>query len=943
MSFRSKFSGVPAFLAFAAFVPAVLGEGTAGASSVLGGFESLPAELGGDFSLGETDPFDVEPIPAQVLARKGRFEGKIFISANGAEDGELSAAFDIAKWLGRVMEISAEIPVETEDPAPRSLAEIPTGIYIGNTRAAAALGIFAPAGEGETSLIETRGNAVFIVGKTPAAVQSAAAQFLREVLGISFVWPGDDGAEWTPRDEIAFPRVRIETLPAFPWRLIGCGNDEWRVHLGFGEIPRFSHNLHSIFTPELYEKQPQLAPIVHGVRRANIAGWRAPQPNLADTAAVPAAVAAAKKYFEKNPAAPMFSLGVNDSTNWDESADSADAYGMLRFYRNLPNRSDYYFKFVNRTAEAFAADAALAGKSVGAIAYLDVQQAPSFPLRENVVPVLCADRSMWVFPEFKIEDKELIRRWAASGVRTWGVYDYYYGSPYVFPRVFLEEEAEAIKFLHEAGAKIFYAECGPIAAFDAPKIWLAAELLRNPEADASAILDDYYEKAFGEAASAMKHFYACCGEIWKEQGGQTRWIKAWNNENAAEIFPAEKLRTLSAALSEAVSAVRNAGERAAGMRADAQNVFAGTTAQKGSGNADSAGIDAQLAAADYELARSRRIAARLAQIADALRRAEKFSQSYFARKQLSQAGEDFEGTLNALLSNAWRSEEIFDRTAFTAHTGRADISKIAFADPRPAALSRVLEFLKNAKETDEKMQVERALERVFAAAVRSRTEFPEEKSAAVRSAAGTNFVDAEPAGTSDNSLALAREAADARLQLIAEAVPFFDVAPAFREDFEAENFSAFAPGDWRAGKNLTYPGSWRPILSAAENLEFGPSENAPHGGKTALRVAGKAERAELVRTFSCPAGKKVLAQVYARGNVSCGAISALELEFFGANGKALLRTSDALFVGKTQNWRRLIALGEAPAGTRGVRVHLYVGDQAEEDETFFDDFSLTHF
>ena len=382
----------------------------------------------------KVDPFEVEPPRERFLARNGRVFAKIYLSADGAKSGEISAALDVAEWLARVAGAKAEIPVETEIENPRSLADVPTGIYVGATRLAARLGIFAPAGLGETCVVETRGNAVFIVGKTPAATRIAAGEFLRRVLGVDFVWPGDDGAEWTPLGEIPFPRGSFSIVPAFAWRLVGVRDAAWSAHLGFGALPQFSHNLGAVFSKEIYAERPELAPEVFGARRPNFSGGYAPQPNLTSAAALDVAVAAAEKFFEKNPDAPLFSLGINDATNWDESAASEEAYGALSFFRNLPNRSDYYYGFVNRAAEKI--EAACPGKGVGVIAYMDVQNAPSFPVRGNVVPVLCADRSMWVFPEFKREDKALIRRWARSGAELWGVYDYYYGSPFLFPRLF---------------------------------------------------------------------------------------------------------------------------------------------------------------------------------------------------------------------------------------------------------------------------------------------------------------------------------------------------------------------------------------------------------------------------------------------------------------------------------------------------------------------------
>lgn len=826
------------------------------------------------------DPFEIEPLRERFLARNGRVFGKIFLSATQTDPGDMSAAFDLSTWLTRVAGASEEVPVEMETENPTSLAELPTGIYIGNTQAAEKLGIFAPVGDGETYVIETRGNAVFIVGKTPMATRIAVGEFLRQVLGIEFVWPGDNGAEWSPRDEIPFPRVRIEHVPAFAWRLIGTRDADWNIHLGFGELPRYSHNLGNIFNKAVYAEKPVLAPEVFGKKYTDYTGYYAPQPNLKNPAAVDVTLEAAKEFFEKNPDAPMFALGINDTTNWDESLESEKAYGRISFYRNLPDRSNYYYDYVNRAADAVRR---FNGKSVGAIAYMDVQNTPSFPMRKNVVPVLCADRSMWIFPEFKADDKALMRRWARSGVEAWGVYDYYYGTPFLFPRLFFKEQAEAIKYVHALGGKIFYAECGAVVAFDAPKVWLASQLFRNPEADPDKILVDYYAKTFGLAAPAMKKFYDFCCEVWKNQGGQCRWIKGWNNENSIELFPPEKLAKARILLDAAFDALPKI--------------------------ADESAISP----------RERRIRSRLNEVSDALTRAEKFSESYFARKALAIAPADsFENVISMLKNPAWRYEEIYDDAAFSRLPHRANIGAYSISDPRPAALQRIRDFLKKTENPEEKKQLNRALERVFDSAQRSRADLEPENSAVL-------------------------SAVDKRLRLILESLPAASAEPGVIETFEPDDFVPYAPGDWRAGKNLSHPKGWRCIVAAAEKTEISPSRKSPHGGNAAFRVAGESERVELVRTSHIVPGKKVLAQVWARGNVSVGSVSYICIDFLDARGKSISHTIASLPVGETKDWIRLAALDEAPEGSCFSRISLYVGLQGPGDESFFDDLTVTVF
>lgn len=841
-------------------------------------------DVGAEY-LSETDfvdPFEVEPLRERFLARNGRCFGEIFLSADSTEDGDISAALDLEEWLRRVAGLKEEIPITIEKEDVYSLADVPTGIYIGNTKISEKLGIYAPVGEGETYVIETRGNAVFIVGSTPMATRIAVGEFLREILGVEFVWPGVDGAEWTPRSEIPFPRLAIHHVPAFAWRLVQTRDETWNIHLGFGSLPHFSHNLGRIFSEDIYEKEPGLAPEVLGRKISKFTGNYAPQPNLVHPSAVSVAAAAAAKYFEENPRAPMFALGINDTTNWDESAASEEAYGQLSYYRNLPNRSDYYYSFVNRVAKVI--DEKFEEKKLGAIAYMDVQQSPTFPMRENVVPVLCADRSMWVFEDFKKEDKALMLRWANSGVEYWGVYDYYYGSPFLIPRLFLEEEAEAIKYVHEHGGQIFYAECTPVVPFDAPKVWLASQLLRNPEGDPQKILDAYYEKTFGPAAEEMKMFYDFASEMWRNQGGQYRWIKGWNNENSVEIFPESALDSLRRLWLNAADAI---------LKGDSVNLSE---------------------------ARRTRILARLEAVNGALSRLEDFAHSYFARKVLSNTqADDPVDAIEALKSPAWRYEEIFDDSKFSEQKWNANISFYPVSDPRPGALIRILECMKKTENAQERELFNRGLERLFRTAQKNRS---------MESAAEGKILVAP---------------ADKRLRILAESVPAFDAKPDTEEGFEAESFVNSTPGDWRAGKNLSYPKGWSCVLAAAEKFEMGPSKDNPHSGNTAFRIGGCAERMEIAKNYRVTPGMKVLAKVFARGTVSCGSVSYLCIEFLGKNQRKLSRTLESLPVGATPDWRRLVALGEAPEGAVQARVSLYVGLQGEDDVSFFDDLTVSVF
>jgi hypothetical protein len=86
-----------------------------------------------------------------------------------------------------------------------------------------------------------------------------------------------------------------------------------------------------------------------------------------------------------------------------------------------------------------------------------------------------------------------------------------------------------------------------------------------------------------------------------------------------------------------------------------------------------------------------------------------------------------------------------------------------------------------------------------------------------------------------------------------------------------------------------------------------------------------------------------LAQVYARGHVSVGSVSYICIDFLDAKGNSLTHTIASLPVGETKDWRRLVALDEAPARACFAKISLYVGLQGPEDESLFDDLTVTVF
>ncbi len=701
-------------------------------------------------------------VEEKFLASDGRFVGEIYVPSD-IDIEELQAAEDLAEWIGRVCG-TEKISIRLEESAP---AENPRGIFFGNTRKAAREGISAPVSGVDSFAIVPRGNSIFFVAGTSEGLWHASARFMREVLGVEFVFPGKDGAEWTPKPSVLFPRERIQFAPAWTWRSVslgpGNGNREWALHLGFGERPQFSHNLGRIFTEDVYQKFPDLRPTWRDGKTPR----KSAQPNLSSENAVEVAASAAHNFFEKNPTAPMFSVGINDSVVWDESPESEKIYGVpMKWFRNLPDRSDYFWGFANRVADHVAETKNQHHKKISAIAYLDTQNTPSFKVSSSIVPVLCADRSMWVFPEFRAEDEELMRRWARSGAEYWGIYDYYYGMPYLSPRIFFESEAASLKFAYEHGARVFYAEISAIAPFDAPKIWLLSRLLENPAADPNEELSRFFKIAYGRSAMHMRDFFELCEKTWREQGGQCRWIKAWRNENATEIFPEKTLEEL------------------AGILKNARAQFL----------------------AEPEDDRDRRIVARLDKTQEHLSRAQAFAHSYFERKKLLEAKLDSaEEIVEVLQSPAWNFEKIYSDENFAEP--EFSPNKMRISDPRATVFIRSIDALRKMPKSEARSRAEDLISQMLPS---SRGRFPQ-----VAELEPQRLV---PAMSGAPILSKGFEPEVVR-------------SPIDGEDEDISQFVYEPQTDWRAGKKLGAPKGWKNVLAPAENAISGETNLAHSGKK----------------------------------------------------------------------------------------------------------------
>ncbi|MGI9109203.1 MAG: DUF4838 domain-containing protein [Opitutales bacterium] len=467
------------------------------------------------------------------------------------EVDEWHAARTLADWCERVTGVRPAIRHETKGERGPDLA-----IYVGKTVGAKFAGVSAPDAEGDTARRAVVGRSVYLVGNNPAATRIAVGRFCEQHLGVFFAFPGEQGAEWTARYQVGFP-LPDEFKPDFRWRQLSGLNElstDWAFSVGYGRTPEFSHALYRIFDRKVWREEPLLFPMVGGKPTEPKGVSTDPNPHLDNPRAPEIGARYAREYFRQNPGAFSVAFGVNDTFKFDDSAPSEG------WFRDRPVRTDYVFSFLNDVADSVWApggDNDGQRHAIGSLAYMQTLRAPSIKLRPEIFPWVCVDRIGYGSDEFVAQDRANVAAWAKSGVKRLGVYDYLYGADVASPRVNFAALVGSLRATHAAGATGWYAEAYPLWAFDAPKLWLAAKVLEDKNADASALLKKWFAAAYGPGAEPMRDAYAQIESAWRrdaQAGGKDAFLRHFRDERGALVLSDGEV----AAISSAVRAAQDA-------------------------------------------------------------------------------------------------------------------------------------------------------------------------------------------------------------------------------------------------------------------------------------------------------------------------------------------------------------------------------------------------
>jgi hypothetical protein len=494
-------------------------------------------------------------LPALWGLTAGIGHGATVIIAADADLAERQAATELSAVWKQGTGVAANIQREESS----RLGEAGPWFFIGETRrASGSVPLGLPLDPENFRIRVMPGGQVIIRAASATGLALALAWYEQHEMGVRWLGPGPLGESvpslksWTPSP---FDR---SLSPAFHSRALRLphGGEDWARHNGLNTRANLIDSFRAIYPPAAFDQHPDWFPLLEGRRYRPLGptdyNW---QPNLALRAVVNQAIAVATVAFTADAAMEEYSLCLNDSVRFDQSDATMHARGPLRWFRGRPDYSDLVFGFMNRVADGLARSGD--HRRLATEAYYWCENTPSFPVAPNIVPWLTADRSQWFDPRFAAEDQALIQRWGRSGAKNWGLYDYLNGAPYLVPRFAPHLLGASIQFAYRAGARLYFADADPHWGFDGPKLWVVSQLLWDPSQSVDELLRDYYNHEFAAAASPMQRFFALCEQAWMAQPRPGWWLKYFEAQDQARIFPAPLCASMRSCLDEAQALAPN--------------------------------------------------------------------------------------------------------------------------------------------------------------------------------------------------------------------------------------------------------------------------------------------------------------------------------------------------------------------------------------------------
>lgn len=449
------------------------------------------------------------------------------ILAEDAPPTTKDAAMTLATYLEKISGGKPQIIHGTPSPMPESAIWV--GMHPDLTKAMPSLSLTFE--HPEEILMASDGNHLAILGRDhfiegkqiEYGTANAVYIFIEKYLEVRWFWPGELGEDVIHRDTITLPAFEYRFHPQFRQRIMHRGQytavldkkvqDWFRFH-HLQPLDSYQYNGGHAYT-DWWEKYHTDHPDYFALLPN---GKREPQGNPKDTKLCVSNPAVVKQWLDNadealrnDPTTTTISATPNDGPGFCvcencRAMDNPDGL-KLRGYVALTDR---YVNCWNTLARGLRERHPDRPIDVGAYAY-SAYKAP--PVSEKLEPNIGLGY-VGHFPlsssEMRKKEQAEITQWtkAAGNIIFRPNLFHYSGGWFAMPSVALRQTLEDFKFLADNN-------CAGMSVDTLPQVWstqglqvyLMAKLTYDPRQDGQAILDDYYTRGFGPAASEVKQYY----------------------------------------------------------------------------------------------------------------------------------------------------------------------------------------------------------------------------------------------------------------------------------------------------------------------------------------------------------------------------------------------------------------------------------------------------
>ena len=449
-------------------------------------------------------------------------KGVSFAIIVATDDDGKEAATSLAKYLN--LTTGAVFPI-AESPAGKT----PVTIYVRKNKIGSINAVSKLAELDAYSITFPDKHSIVIAGNSSWAVQYGTYDFLERYSGVRWLFPGLVGEHVPFHATMDVPVKNVYMRPRFSSRLLSGLKEELEIIWADKNRMRdsgikFHHNLSALFpTSRFGESNPEFYPLINGKRFVPGAGVKTGwQPCFSAPGSVQAAAKMIDEYFQENPDAISYSLGVNDRGGFCECERCQRRVNNKVNFLGQPDYSALYYSWVNAVVTEVLKT--YPNKWFGCLAYSSVASPPdSFSLHPNVIPYLTSDRLKWLKPDMEKREKKINQAWEEKAT-TLGWYDYMYGKAYLLPRIYISKMSDYLQYAAEHKVSFLYSEAYPNWG-EGPKLYLALRMQWDPNVNVKETLKDWYVSAVGEeAAPYLAAYFEFWEDFWVNRATASPWF-----------------------------------------------------------------------------------------------------------------------------------------------------------------------------------------------------------------------------------------------------------------------------------------------------------------------------------------------------------------------------------------------------------------------------------